>query len=301
MRFNDATLHQLNIFRSVVENRGFSAAQADLNTSSSTISAQMKDLEACLGITLCQRGRMGFQLTERGEAVYDATKSLFAASENFKLSVAHIREDLTGEIRIGLQDNLASSPNFHLSNALARFHQRANNVTFRLEEAMVGEQEARTLDGRYHLSIGVFPHRLPGLTYRTLFREEICLYAAISHPLLKNTNSKITLSDISNYEFVSTGLIEEVVPLVRKLSLKRSAFAENMDAAVMLLLSNHYMGFLPIHFAKTWTDQNILKPLLQKQTRTVVEFHLITRRGVHQPHVVEMFVSDVLRCHGAKT
>jgi hypothetical protein len=119
--------------------------------------------------------------------------------------------------------------------------------------------------------------------------------------LLKNTNSKITLSDISNYEFVSTGLIEEVVPLVRKLTLKRSAFAENMDAAVMLLLSNHYMGFLPIHFAKTWTDKNILKPLLQKQTRTVVEFHLITRRGVHQPHVVEMFVNDVLRCHGVKT
>lgn len=300
-RLNDATLHQLNIFRSVVENSGFAAAQANLNTSSSTISTKMKELEACLGITLCQRGRMGFKLTERGEAVYDATNSLFAAVENFKLSIAHIHQDLTGEVRIGLQDNLASSPNFHLSDALARFHQRANNVTFRLEDAMAGEQEARTLDGKYHLSIGVFPHRLPGLTYQTLFRDEICLYAAASHPLLKNTNSKITLSDIYKYEYVSAGLIEGAVPLIKKLSLKCSAFAENMDAAVMLLLSNHYIGFLPTHFAKTWIDKGVLKPLLPKQTLSNVQFHLIARRGVHQPYVVKMFISDILQCHDVKT
>ena len=45
----------------------------------SAISTHLKDLELTLGFTLCHRGRAGFALTEKGEAVYDEAKQLLAA------------------------------------------------------------------------------------------------------------------------------------------------------------------------------------------------------------------------------
>jgi hypothetical protein len=49
-------LKLLKVFVAVVENGGFSAAQASLNVGQSTISGYMRDLELRLGMRLCNRG-----------------------------------------------------------------------------------------------------------------------------------------------------------------------------------------------------------------------------------------------------
>ena len=173
VRFTAASVRQLKIFIAVVENGGFSAAQATLNTSAATISVQMKELEYQLGMTLCQRGRMGFKLTERGQQTYEATRNLLAAFDNFNLAIANIRDELVGEVRIGMQDNLATNNNFKLSDTVARFNSKENEVVFNIEEALATEQETRTLEGRYNLAIGIFHHRISGLDYTTLFSEDV--------------------------------------------------------------------------------------------------------------------------------
>ena len=67
----------------VVRCGGFSAAQATLNVSQSTISEQMTTLETRLGLKLCERGRSGFRLTEHGVATYEAAQRLQVAVESF--------------------------------------------------------------------------------------------------------------------------------------------------------------------------------------------------------------------------
>lgn len=79
-----ADMHLLYVFGTVVEARGFSAAQITLNVSASTISRQITDLETRLGLRLCQRGRKGFRLTEKGEIVYAAARKLFAELDLFR-------------------------------------------------------------------------------------------------------------------------------------------------------------------------------------------------------------------------
>ena len=59
----DVDLKLLRVFETIVKCGGFSAAQAALNVGQSTISEQMTQLEARLGVKLCQRGRSGFRLT----------------------------------------------------------------------------------------------------------------------------------------------------------------------------------------------------------------------------------------------
>lgn len=66
----DFDLHLLDLFVTIVELGGFSAAQSKLNMHQSTISTKMTTLEVRLGMTLCHRGRRGFYLTNDGENVY---------------------------------------------------------------------------------------------------------------------------------------------------------------------------------------------------------------------------------------
>jgi len=298
LRLTDASLRQLKVFKSVVDNSGFSAAQADLNTSAASISIQMKELEEQLGMTLCERGRTGFKLTERGRAVYEATRGLFASFDNFNLEIANIREELVGEIRIGLQDNVSTNPGFKMPEALAHFNLRKNRVQFRIEEAASAEQEARTLEGRYNLAIGVFHHRIPALSYQKLFDEDVAIYCAKGHPLFDKADTEITLEDLQQAKFASTGLLQSTVSQSKHFTREPDAVAESMDAISLLLLSGQYIGFIPDHFASIWVERGQMKVLLPKKTASKAEFYMITKRGTRPPYAVETFIEDLLECHG---
>ena len=65
-RLHKADLHLLAVFMTVAQYGGFAAAQVALNVSQSTISRNVGDLERGLGMRLCQRGRAGFHLTDKG-------------------------------------------------------------------------------------------------------------------------------------------------------------------------------------------------------------------------------------------
>ena len=69
-RLHKADLHLLAIFMTVAQCGGFAAAQVALNVSQPTISRKIGDLERGLGMRLCQRGRAGFHLTDKGRVGY---------------------------------------------------------------------------------------------------------------------------------------------------------------------------------------------------------------------------------------
>lgn len=294
LRPTGALVRQLGIFVAVVENGGFSNAQAALYTSAASISVQIKELESQLGMTLCQRGRTGFKLTERGQAVYESAKTFFAAFENLNLSIANIRNELVGDIRIGIQHNIATNSRCPLPRALTRFNQRKNKVVFYLEASLASEQESRTLEGRYHLCVGIFIHRIPGLAYKKLFQEEVKLYCAMGHPLYDMPGEKVTISQIDKSKFVSIGPIEKALTHCYSFTQQPAAVTENMDATALMLLSGEYIGFLPTHYAEQWVERGLMKPLLEQKLTVTVDFHMITKKGEPQPYVVDVFINDLL-------
>jgi len=74
MQISGSDIHLLCIFDSVVRNSGFSAAQVELGLSQPTISNHITALEERIGVRLCQRGRRGFLLTEKGLMVHEVAK-----------------------------------------------------------------------------------------------------------------------------------------------------------------------------------------------------------------------------------
>src|SRR5205807_7002622 len=94
---SDGDIRLLRVFSKVVEAGGFSAAQIELNISQSTISTHMTALEQRLGVRLCQRGRSGFSLTEKGQRIYQASQRLFASLDELRSEAGAVRSRLVGK------------------------------------------------------------------------------------------------------------------------------------------------------------------------------------------------------------
>ena len=205
LSLHENSIRKLQIFVTVVDSGGFSAAQTILGKSAATISIQMKELEEQLGMTLCHRGRSGFGMTEQGRAVYDAAQNVLGAFSNFNLTTAEIQDRLVGEVKIGMQANMATNPTLKLPEAIRRFQTRENEVVFRLEETRSADQQSRTLEGRYDLSIGLYPNRISGLDYTVLFAETVALYCAADHPLAGIEDETEVARKLGNFAVVSSG------------------------------------------------------------------------------------------------
>jgi len=295
LSIHDVSIRKLKIFMTVVDSGGFSAAQTLLGTSSATISIQMKELEEQLGLTLCQRGRSGFRLTDQGRSVYGAAQRIFDEFRNFNLAVAEIRDTLVGEVKIGLQPNTSTNAEFPFDAAIRTFHARSNSVRFVIEEAGSSDLEANTLDGGYDLAIGIFPNRTPGLDYTRLFTERVELYCSADHPLAGISNAKSQYSAIGRYPVLTTGNTEALLIKQPGHLSPATAVSESMDAAVLLVLSGQYIGYLPVHFAKMWGSR--LVSVLPQRLGNDIDFHLITQRGGRGNHIVDVLVNDIVKAH----
>ena len=287
-----ADLKLLRVFRTVVECGGFTPAQAELNVSASTISMQMAALEARFGMRLCQRGRVGFRLTDKGTKVYAACLSVFAALDNFRADVGALSGRLVGDLNIAIMDNTITNPDARLHEAIGRFATRDNAVHINLHVAEPATLERGLLDGKFHVGIAAYYHHVPGLAYRLLFREHQALYCGAKHDLFERAPSEVTLDEVCAWRYVARGYIGRLhmAPIE---GLTAAATAYDMEAIAFLILSGRYIGHLPAHYAARWVNQGQMRPILPERFDYHSRFEVATRKGAPPIRVVEVFLEDL--------
>lgn len=291
-RPDDVDLRHLRVFRLVADCGGLSAAQVELNLSLSTISLHLGQLEERLGVRLCQRGRAGFALTPEGQVVYDAYGKLGAALEDFRSEVGAAREQLTGELGVAVVDNTATDPGSPLIAALQRFHDVTSDARVRIQVLPPKEIERGVLDGRVHVGIGKFYHRLPELAYRELYTEELGLYCGRGHALFERTSLRV--GDLAGMAYVSRGYVEEDEVPEGGMDVRPAATAYHIEGIALLILSGRYIGYLPTHYAATWVERGHMRQLLPDETSYRINFTALTRRNLHAPPVVHAFLDQLL-------
>ena len=298
MIVSDIDLRLLRVFRAVVEAGGFSNAQALLNISQSTISTQMSQLEARLGFTLCQRGRSGFRLTDKGELLYRETVRLFQSLQQFRVQAEELKGGLSGHLRIGIIDSIISDPACPLSAALKTFTARPDNgVHIALEVLAPQELEHGLLDHSIDAALGIFYSRLPGLRYQPLYQERDVLVCHRGHPLAALTRTVDIERGISGARKVIRTFLgkQELVPMNTD---GDTVFATvtHVEAAALLIQSGAYIGFLPAHYAVPWLHSGELVALLPDRFVRHSPFYLLTRE--HQP-VASQALTTFLECMAA--
>jgi DNA-binding transcriptional LysR family regulator len=291
-RVSDADLRLLRIFATVVECRGFAAAQAELNLSAPSISGYVTALEQRLGVRLCSRGRAGFGLTDKGAIIYREAQRLFAAVEEFTASAGAVRGRLTGNLRIGAVDCTVTDPASPLRRALRRFNERDHEVRIELTIQAPQDLQRGVLDGRLNLAIGSFPARVAALASQPLYHERNAFYCGADHPLF--AREAVTLDDIRAHRVVARGYWRRA-DLGRIGIAREAASVDNMEAQATLILSGAYLGYLPQHYAAAWEAERLLRVLLPDELAYEAPFVLITRRGSAPVAVVRQFIDDLLK------
>jgi len=111
-------MDELEIFMAVVEQRGFSAAAARLDTTTASVSRRVKALEQRLGTRLLQRTTRNIQLTEAGELYYQAVRRAVGDLRDAEDQLQEVTTKPFGELRIAAPMSFGQR---RLSSLVARF------------------------------------------------------------------------------------------------------------------------------------------------------------------------------------
>ena len=60
--------------------------------------------------------------------------------------------------------------------------------------------------------------------------------------------------------------------------LASTAVADLMESVAAFILSGRYIGFLPEHFARQWTSQDLMRPLLDRKLGYQNPIYLVVRK-----------------------
>jgi len=288
-RVADVDIRLLKVFAAVVEAGGYAGAQSSLNIGSSTISLHMSELEARLGFQLCSRGRGGFRLTERGQRAHEETLRLLAALDDFSSSMSGLQTRLSGRLRIGMVDVLTTHASFPLVEAVRRFNRLDNDVHIEIVVAPRRELERALLAGALDVAIGPMIQMIKGLDFRPLFSEAHCLYCGRGHPLYGRKGA-LAREDVSLLPFVLRSYHGDFDR--RQFGgAEPRASAHDMEGMLVLLLSGHYVGYLPDHYAASWVEKGGLWPLDAPDFTYGSQHMLITRRSGRAPEALGAFLA----------
>lgn len=289
MKITGSDIHLLTVYDSVVRNRGFSAAQVELGLSQPTISNHITALEERLGVKLCQRGRRGFLLTEKGQMVHELAKRLLENLSEHSSHLAALKGNLVGRLKVAVVDAVATDVKFLLPQAIRDFTEKAPSVRIDLSISEPQRIVTAVLDGGCHIGIGSFENLVNGLISYDLYEEKHVLYCADMHPLFSVPDEKIDEAEVRKHRRTHRAYWSRQ----RQKSFSPSdmdQFVLEIEAQLMLVLSGAYLGLLPEHVAKSFVDDGRLRRLPYQGDDYFCTMHMITRSG-SVPKVNGLFMS----------
>ena len=293
-RVTDVDLRLLRIFQTVVDCGGLSAAEIDLGIGRSTISTHIAELEGRLGSRLCQRGRSGFALTNRGKKIYEASLGLMKSLDVFRNEVNENQDAMAGELNIGICDNMIWDKEAQLPRVFQHFSAIGSEVDLTLYVLSPDEIEHRLIDGRLHVGIACVMHKLTSLSYEHMYDEVNYLYCGCEHPLFDVPDADITTADLVRSQYVKKGYAVNSDLQQANTAMGKRVVGFHVEAFALLILSGRYIGFLPEHYAAIWEDKGEMRTLHPKRYEAIVNFSVMTAQG-RPPTVAQAAFLDILR------
>jgi DNA-binding transcriptional LysR family regulator len=238
-------LRLLRIFKAVVENGGFAAAENELGITRSTISVHMSSLESRMKLKLCLRGRGGFSLTEDGQAVYYGAISLFDSLNDFSLLVSSLSSELSGELVILCADQLDVAKQQKLAQVIRTVHDKYPDLHLVLDGDSIHNIEKLLLKDKAH--IGLFPsyQETEGLCYDTIYSEPIYLCCSKQHEFFSQVDTAISEESLASAPAIHPGIDIDSSGREQLKKLNLSAKAYQFDTRKAMVMSGRYIGYLP--------------------------------------------------------
>jgi LysR family transcriptional regulator, transcriptional activator for bauABCD operon len=281
---------------------------AELQMGLPSISRYIKDLEIRLGVRLCQRGRVGFELTDQGRHVYAASLQLLADLKRFENGMRSIHAGLTGTLNVGVIDTLITDPNLPLPQILRGYKRKHPNVEFNIETKTTNTIEQAVIEGALDAGLVIGPvaavagqvigrRHINQLDYKLLYQERLNLYCAEEHPLYHRNLDTISVEEVAKYDYAGYQFLEEPDRSGPTRVLTKTASVDSVEAMATLVSSGCFLAMLPDHYVRSvWRLRNC-KPILPEHFSISTHIELITRHGTTAPLVLALldFVDNLER------
>jgi DNA-binding transcriptional LysR family regulator len=175
------TLHQLRVFKSVVEHRSFTRAAQALFLSQPAVTHQMQTLAGALGHPLFQPERKRFALTPVGEALYERAGRILALVRETGEVIDDLAGLRTGSLQVAADTTVGI---YVIPDALAEFHRRYPCIKLRLE--VVNRSRVRELLERGDADLGILGRLWNDqmLEAEPFMENSVMWFCAPTHPLI---------------------------------------------------------------------------------------------------------------------
>jgi DNA-binding transcriptional LysR family regulator len=282
----------LKIFHEIAQSGGISRATRGLGRKQPALSLALKRLESQLGVTLCNRGPAGFELTDEGLLVSEICRSLNGLVQQVPKRLANICEEVAGRVSIQIISSLVCDK---LDAAISRFHGNHPKAEI-IIDITTWESVAGALL-RDEIDIGVAPARAlrTDLRYDFLFEEIHRPYVGRGHTLFGKTFDDPTA--LASEAFILTGADEpDLLTAFRTrhgLGKLVAGLSEHLDEAKRLTMLGVGICFLPQGFADPDVIAGRLWPLIHQGEQPTLPVFIITNPRAPRKLARQLLLSEI--------
>ncbi len=275
----DINLNLLRSFFMIAEERSLTRAAARLNMSQPSVSQALQRLEEQLACQLVLRGSRKFELTARGQKVFEECAEIFRAVERIGQLTQEKTVEEFGELRIQIISNLESPL---INEALRLYHQRYPSVTWVMEVQNSQDTIKRIQAEKNGIGLCLLSRPVFSLNCQLLFREEFSVYCGAEHPFFGR--KEIEKRELRQESFVSftcaaegAGL-EPMSVLSQSLGLgeRISGQSPNLEEVRRMIVAGLGIGILPLTAVHDEVKNGLLWPLEIKGYPLGADVFLVT-------------------------
>jgi len=264
-------LRHLRYFIAVAEEGGLlTAAQRRLNTSQPSLSRQIRDLEAEVGVTLLERQARGVVLTAAGRVFLDharlALLQVEAATDAARRMAQPERSILTIGFLVGLEVTW-------LPHLLRIIREEAPEVEITLCSLSSPELSLALVRGKLDVAFLRPERQSLGLSFKLLAKEPLIAVLPAGHRLA--SRKKIQPQDLAGETYVSSARTSPVLQAVIQdyastvgITLKAKYEGENISSAMSLVASTGGVTLVPL-YAQNMLTPNVVARALEGVPPTV--------------------------------
>ncbi|WP_039971006.1 LysR family transcriptional regulator [Vibrio halioticoli] len=274
-------LRRLELFNAIVENGGISNATLSTGLSQPVLSKELITLEKSLGVTLCNRGRSGFELTDEGKKVYNYANEITKLLRDYAAKLRGVQSQLTGHVRVGCLDNTVSLSSNPITKAIEHFYQLSDDVELSLEIGDYTQLNEKLAKNQLDMMIVV----LDGLQTHTyahiepLFNEQSYLYARkdLAEQLHANNYSlEGARVNVGGYAAETMYRLLEV----NKYKQLKLLDGWHVESGLMLTLSGTHISFLPTHLIENNHYKDQLTALQPEKWHFSSQFSVVLKSHI---------------------
>lgn len=293
MNFN-----QLLYLKELVYTGNFSEAAENLNISQPALSAQIKQLEREVELSLIDRNERPIALTKDGEAFFEISMSILQRFEALKDLPVELENDIRGELKIGIIPTLAP---YFIPLFIDDLQKNYPELKITIEELITEDIVLKVRTG--HLDAGLIstPIDVKKLQFRKLFYERFYLYISSKHKLFEKEEVALDDFEMEDLWYLQEGncfqnQVNAICTLAGKPKSKQNlAYKSNsIESLRRIVESTKGMTFIPELATLQIPSENeeMIKPI--KKNQPVREISLVFASAFTKKRLIDAFCEQAL-------